>query len=172
MMTPKRPHLLDSLRFFRYGFLLCLVPMVQALFRFDMEGLLIALWQDAAILAVCLSQAEGVQTEEGGQSVEQRKRHSLILVTVNQGCTDAVMDTARSAGARGGTVIRARWAEAGEIQKIAGITLQAEKEVLAIVAVDEDRNAIMEAIDRHHGVQTPDQAMVISLPVDQTARLD
>ena len=47
MMTPKRPHLLDSLRFFRYGFLLCLVPMVQALFRFDMEGLLIALWQDA-----------------------------------------------------------------------------------------------------------------------------
>ena len=53
MMTPKRPHLLDSLRFFRYGFLLCLVPMVQALFRFDMEGLLIALWQDAAILAVC-----------------------------------------------------------------------------------------------------------------------
>ena len=134
-------------------------------FSLDLSGM-------SAILAVCLSQAEGVQTGEGGQSVEQRKRHSLILVTVNQGCTDAVMDTARSAGARGGTVIRARWAEAGEIQKIAGITLQAEKEVLAIVAVDEDRNAIMEAIDRHHGVQTPDQAMVISLPVDQTARLD
>ena len=134
-------------------------------FSLDLSGM-------SAILAVCLSQTEGVQMEEGGQSVEQRKRHSLILVTVNQGCTDAVMDTARSAGARGGTVIRARWAEAGEIQKIAGITLQAEKEVLAIVAVDEDRNAIMEAIDRHHGVQTPDQAMVISLPVDQTARLD
>ena len=49
MMTPKRPHLLASLRFFRYGFLLCLVPMVQALFRFDMQGLLIALWQDADV---------------------------------------------------------------------------------------------------------------------------
>ena len=82
------------------------------------------------------------------------------------------MDTARSAGARGGTVIRARWAEAGEIQKVAGITLQAEKEVLAIVATEEDRNAIMEAIDKGHGMRTPDQAMVISLPVDQTARLD
>ena len=104
--------------------------------------------------------------------MEQLKRHSLILVTVNQGCTDAVMDTARSAGARGGTVIRARWAEAGEIQKLAGITLQAEKEVLAIVATEEDRNAIMEAIDKGHGMRTPDQAMVISLPVDQTARLD
>ena len=134
-------------------------------FSLDLSGM-------SAILAVCLSQAEGVQTEEGGQSVEQRKRHSLILVTVNQGCTDAVMDTARSAGARGGTVIRARWAEAGEIQKLAGITLQAEKEVLAIVATEEDRNAIMEAIDKGHGMRTPDQAMVISLPVDQTARLD
>ena len=42
-MPPKRPHLLDSLRLFRYGFLLCLVPMAQALLRFDMEGLLLAL---------------------------------------------------------------------------------------------------------------------------------
>ena len=40
------------------------------------------------------------------------------------------------------------------------------------MAVDEDRNAIMEAIDRNHGMLTPDQAMVISLPVDQAARLD
>ena len=133
-------------------------------FALDLSGM-------SAILAVCLSQTSNPQTE-GGPAVEQLKRHSLILVTVNQGCTDAVMDTARSAGARGGTVIRARWAEAGEIQKLAGITLQAEKEVLAIVATEEDRNAIMEAIDKGHGMRTPDQAMVISLPVDQTARLD
>ena len=133
-------------------------------FSLDLTGM-------SAILAVCLSQTSNPQTE-GGPAVEQLKRHSLILVTVNQGCTDAVMDTARAAGARGGTVIRARWAEAGEIQKVAGITLQAEKEVLAIVATEEDRNAIMEAIDKGHGMRTPDQAMVISLPVDQTARLD
>ncbi len=53
-MPPKRPHLLDSLRFFRYGLVLCLVPMVQALFRFDLAGLFTALQQDAVILAVCL----------------------------------------------------------------------------------------------------------------------
>lgn len=54
MMQPKRPHLLDSLRFFRYGLVLCLVPMIQALFHFDLEGLWLALQQDAVILAVCL----------------------------------------------------------------------------------------------------------------------
>lgn len=53
-----------------------------------------------------------------------------------------------------------------------GITLQAEKEVLAIVASNKERNAIMEAIDKHHGLRTSAQAMVVSLPIDHTARLD
>ena len=127
----------------------------------------------SAVLALALSRPEPAgSAREGEENMEEKNPHSLILVAVNQGYTDAVMDTARAAGARGGTVIRARWAEAGEIQKLAGITLQAEKEVLAIVATEEDRNAIMEAIDKGHGLRTPDQAMVISLPVDQTARLD
>ena len=98
--------------------------------------------------------------------------HSLILVTVNQGYTEDVMNTARAAGARGGTVVRARWAGADEVQKIAGITLQAEKEVLAIMTQNHLRNGIMEEIDRVHGLHTPTQAMVISLPVDGVARLD
>ena len=62
MMTPKRPHLLDSLRFFRYGFLLCMVPMVQALFRFDMEGLLIALCTLAAYRVGCMASIACGQT--------------------------------------------------------------------------------------------------------------
>lgn len=98
--------------------------------------------------------------------------HSLILVVVNQGYTDAVMDTARTVGARGGTVIRARWTGAGEVEKFVGITLQAEKEVLAIVAPARERNIIMEEIDRVHGLRTSAQGMVISLPIEQTARLD
>lgn len=80
MMTPKRPHLLDSLRFFRYGFLLCLVPMVQALFRFDMEGLLIALWQDAAFLSETLmpvKQHSGVFTPAGFE------RLALVMLSAN-----------------------------------------------------------------------------------------
>ena len=136
-------------------------------FSLNMSGM-------SAIMAVCLSRLEELEPERGELIMEQNTtaHHSLILVVVNQGYTDAVMDTARAVGARGGTVIRARWTGAGEVEKFVGITLQAEKEVLAIVATEEDRNAIMEAIDKGHGMRTPDQAMVISLPVDQTARLD
>lgn len=127
-----------------------------------------------AIMAVCLSRLEELELERGETSMEHNvtAHHSLILVVVNQGYTDAVMDTARAAGARGGTVIRARWTGAEEVEKFVGITIQAEKEVLAIVANNRERNAIMEAIDRTHGLRTSAQAMVVSLPIDHTARLD
>ncbi|MGN0985240.1 MAG: hypothetical protein ACI4OU_01995 [Candidatus Enterenecus sp.] len=125
-----------------------------------------------AALAVGLSRVEKLDPERGEQIMEQGNHHSLILVAVNQGYTDAVMDTARAAGARGGTVIRARWTGAGEVEKFVGITLQSEKEVLAIVAANQIRNAIMEEINQAHGLDTPAQAVVISLPIDHTARLD
>ena len=134
-------------------------------FALDLSGM-------SAILAVALSRLEEMRPERGEQIMEQGNHHSLILVTVNQGYTDAVMDTARAAGARGGTVIRARWTGAEEVEKFVGITIQAEKEVLAIVANNRERNAIMEAIDRTHGLRTSAQAMVVSLPIDHTARLD
>lgn len=134
-------------------------------FSLDLSGL-------GAILAVTLSRLEAMEPERGEMIMEQDNRHHLILVAVNQGYTDAVMDTARAAGARGGTVIRARWVGAGEIEQFIGITLQAEKEILAIVATGKERSRIMEEINRIHGLKSSPQAVVISLPIDHTARLD
>lgn len=134
-------------------------------FTMDVSGL-------GTILAVTLSRIEVMDAERGEMIMEQDNRHHLILVAVNQGYTDAVMDTARAAGARGGTVVRARWVGAGEIEQFIGITLQAEKEILAIVATGKERSRIMEEINRIHGLKSSAQAVVISLPIDHTARLD
>lgn len=125
-----------------------------------------------AILALGLSQTEAVDTERGEILVEQGKHHSLILVAVNQGYTDAVMDTARACGARGGTVIRARWVGSKTVEKFSGITLQGEKEILAIIANNKEREKIMDEINRIHGLRSSPQAVVIGLPIDHTARLD
>ena len=125
-----------------------------------------------AFLAVALSQLEKIDMERGEQLMEQGNHHSLILAVVNQGYTDAVMDTARAAGAKGGTVVRARWTGAETVEKIAGITLQAEKEILAIVAPKKDREAIMAEINRVHGMQSPTQTVLISLPIEHMSRLD
>ena len=126
----------------------------------------------SAIYALGISRLEEMNPDKGEQLMEQGNQHTLILVAVNYGYTDAVMDTARACGAKGGTVIRARWTGAGEVEKFVGITLQSEKEILAIVAHNREQAAIMEAIDRVHGLRSSAQATVISLPIDHTARLD
>lgn len=56
-MNGRRFHIIFALRYLRYGLLLCLVPMVQALVAFDLDSLWAALTQDAAILLVCAAAA-------------------------------------------------------------------------------------------------------------------
>ena len=126
----------------------------------------------SALLAVCLSQMGGAVPERSETVMEQSNSYSLILAAVNQGFGDTVMDTARAAGAWGATVIRARLSGAEELQTMTGVLLREEREVLAIMVHKEERNGVMEAIEREHGAHTPAQALVISLPIEQTARLD
>lgn len=125
-----------------------------------------------ALLALGLSQVEAMEPERGEMLMEQGNQHTLILIAVNQGYTDAVMDTARACGARGGTVIRARWAGSRTVEKFSGITLQDEKEILSIVASKKAAPRIMEEVSRIHGLRSAPQAVVIGLPIDHIAKLD
>lgn len=125
----------------------------------------------SAILAVCLSRLEQMDPERGEQSMEQGCHHSLILVSVNQGYTDAVMDTARRHGARGGTIIRGRWVGEEAFEELQGVSRQAEKEIIAIVVPRELRGPIMESINREHGLQSEAGALVFSLGIDQMVHL-
>lgn len=96
---------------------------------------------------------------------------SLILVVCNRGCTDAVMATAKAAGARGGTTIRARWTGIEDLESAYDLSLHAEKEILAIVARSEIRNDLMQAINEHHGLRTESQAMILSMGIDRIVHL-
>lgn len=122
-----------------------------------------------AIIAAVLMNGE--QAGNGGGNMEQKGSSSLILVIVNQGYTDDVMNTARGAGARGGTIIRSRWVGEENVEKFYGISFQAEKEMIFIVATGEKRNAIMETINLKHGLDKEAGAMVCSFPIDQIQRL-
>ena len=110
--------------------------------------------------------------DEGSGSMDNQQRSSMILVTVNQGFTDAVMDTARKAGARGGTIIKGRWAGDESFAETNGITtLQAEKEMIFIVVPREIRAAVMESINREHGLQSEAGAMVSAVGIEQLVHL-
>jgi len=109
--------------------------------------------------------------EEGEENVQEHSNNSLILVIVNQGHTDKVMETAKKAGARGGTILRARFNGSEESKHFYGITLQAEKEMIMMMVSNQTRNLIMESINKEHGVNTEAGAMICSMAVDQVARL-
>ncbi|MDE6880178.1 MAG: hypothetical protein K2P20_02345 [Oscillospiraceae bacterium] len=121
---------------------------------------------------ISLRTAMQSKSEKGGNTDMEHQKNSLILVTVNQGYTDAVMDTARKAGARGGTIIRGRWAGDDGFALSRGITtLQAEKEMIFIVVPKEIRGNVMEAVNKHHGLQSEAGAMVSAIAIEQLVHL-
>lgn len=122
---------------------------------------------NSIIATVFLHEQDG---RTGGNRMEEQTENSLILIAVNQGHTDEVMDTARQAGARGGTIIRARWAGTEESGQFYGISLQAEKEIIAIVASSSQRNAIMEIVNKKHGLQSQAGAVICSLGIDRMVK--
>ena len=113
-------------------------------------------------------QLSGKLEKSGGGETVKESDNSLILISVNQGFTGPVMETAKKAGARGGTILRARWTGAGEMTTV--LQLQEEREVIAIVAPREKRAAIMEAVNAAHGARTEAGGEVLSLAVEHLAR--
>lgn len=107
--------------------------------------------------------------KEEPQAMEQKS--SLILVAMNQGFTDVVMDTARKAGARGGTAVRGRWVGEENFAPLQGVARQGEKDILAIVVPRELRGPVMEAINRDHGLQSDAGALVLSMGIDRLIHL-
>lgn len=122
------------------------------------------------MIATALMNMSPESMMNGGEIMDQHTENSMILVTVNQGHTDEVMDTARGAGARGGTIIRARWSGSKDSEQFYGINIQEEKEVIFIVTTKENRNIIMETINMKHGLNTEAGAMICSLGIDHIVR--
>ena len=97
--------------------------------------------------------------------------HEVIFCIVNAGFSDAVMDAAKEFGARGGTVIRGRGTAAPEAEKLFGITVEPEKEIVMILVSSEIRNDILHALYKSVGLKTPGQGIAFSLPVDSVVGL-
>ena len=97
--------------------------------------------------------------------------HELIVVILNEGCSDTVMDAARSAGARGGTVLHAKGTGTTSAPKFFGVSLAEEKEMIYIVASAAQKAEIMHAVMRDAGPDTKAGAICFSLPISQIAGL-
>ena len=112
---------------------------------------------------------DGLGFQEGEETVLKETKRELLVVVLNQGYSDLVMDAARSAGASGGTVIHAKGTGMQRAEKFMGVSLVAEKELIFIVTRTRDKNRIMKAIMEQAGLESKARSIVFSLPVSDTA---
>ena len=92
--------------------------------------------------------------------------HELILCIVNEGFTEAVMEAARAAGARGGTVLHANGTANQDAQRSFGIVIQPNKDMVMILVPSDIRSAVLKQLYDNVGLHTPGQGIAFSLPVD------
>lgn len=96
-------------------------------------------------------------------------KYEVILAISNEGCTDMVMDAARAAGARGGTVLHGKGTGAKNAEDFFKVSIASEKEMILIVAESEHKSEIMSSILKLAGPGSEAGTIVFSLPVSEIA---
>ena len=99
--------------------------------------------------------------------MESEKKYELILIVLNRGYVDVAMQAAKSAGARGATILHARRVGFEDVESLFGFAIDPEKEIIAILADTNVRRAVTKSVTEAAGINTEAKALVLSLPVDE-----
>lgn len=100
-----------------------------------------------------------------------QREYELVLCIVNAGFSENVMDAAKEAGARGGTVIHARGTANREAEQFFNITIQPDKEIVMILVPVKIKDDVLHALYQGVGLKTAGQGIAFSLPVDEVVGL-
>lgn len=92
---------------------------------------------------------------------------SLIVSIVRKGWGNTVLEASINAGAHGGTVLFGRGTGIHERQKIMGIPIEPEKEVILTVARSGQTDTIMEEIIKAAELRKPGAGAVFVVPVEK-----
>ena len=99
------------------------------------------------------------------------EKYEMILCVVNAGFSDEVMDAAREAGARGGTVMHARGTANKEAEAFFSITIQPDKDVVMLLVPASIKDDVLHAIYQSAGLKSEGQGIAFSLPVNKAVGL-
>ncbi|MDD5126912.1 MAG: P-II family nitrogen regulator [Dehalococcoidales bacterium] len=95
----------------------------------------------------------------------------LIVTIVNKGWGDIILEASMKAGASGGTILMGRGTSVHEQQKIMGILIEPQKEVLLTIC-ESDRSAeILKEIVLAAELEKPGAGISFVVPVNDTAGL-
>ena len=97
--------------------------------------------------------------------------YEAIICIVNNGFTDLVMEAAKSAGARGGTVISGRGTGNKDAEEFFGVMVTPDKEIVIILVPKAIRDDVLTAVNQGAGMNTRGMGIAFSLPVSNVIGL-
>ncbi len=94
---------------------------------------------------------------------------SLIVSIVRKGWGSTVLEASVNAGARGGTVIFGRGAGVNEREKIFGMSIEPEKEIVLTLTASAQVDGILREIVRAAELNDTGRGIAFVVPVDRVA---
>ena len=153
-------------------------PEAEQLLKSAKRRLFIDIPGNGVMLTIPLKSVVGGKTlayltdhAKTGGKPDMNFEHELIVVILNEGYSDFVMDAARAAGAGGGTVLHAKGTGAARAEKFFGVSLADEKYMVYIIAYADEKAAILKSINEKAGPGTKAGAICFSLPISSVAGL-
>ena len=92
---------------------------------------------------------------------------SLIVSIVQKGWGSTVLEASVKAGARGGTVLMGRGAGINEQEKIFGMSIEPEKEIILTVAYPDQVERILDEIVKTAELNQTGRGIAFVVPVDR-----
>ncbi len=92
---------------------------------------------------------------------------SLIITVVRKGWGDKVLEASMKAGAEGGTILMGRGTGVHEQQKILGIPIEPEKEIVLSVVYPDKSEAILQEIIQACELEKPGAGIAFVVPVER-----
>ncbi len=99
-------------------------------------------------------------------------RFKTILAMVNEKYQDEVIESAKSAGATGVTILNARGEGIHEQKSFLGLTMETQKDMLLFLVEDFIANNIMDAIYKAGHLNEKGNGIVFSMSVDRAIGLE
>lgn len=99
----------------------------------------------------------------------EKEGNKLLVVIVNRGFADEVIEKSRAAGATGATILSGR-GSAGVGEHFMGMTITPEKEVILILIKAELAAAVTKTIMEHSGIASAAGGICFNVPVSHITK--
>ena len=99
------------------------------------------------------------------------KKWSLIITIVRKSWGDKVLEASMKAGAEGGTILMGRGTGVHEQQKLLGIPIEPEKEIVLSVVYPDKSEAILQEIVQACELEKPGTGIAFVVPVEKMVRI-